>query len=238
MGLIDSIRHALRDVVGVICPDVCTVCGRRLVDSEEIICLDCLLHMPVTGIHGGGLTRLHERVASTRYYVDRAASLMWYYRDSDYARLIHDAKYNNRPKVARYLAGMMARELIGYGFFDDIDVIIPIPLHFTKMLSRGYNQAQVIADAVSAVTGIEVRDNIICRHAHSTQTRKGIAARDANARESYAIERPDELDGKHILLVDDVMTTGATLRACLDLIASHCKSPRLSILTLAAAQMQ
>ncbi|MDE6485218.1 MAG: ComF family protein [Duncaniella sp.] len=238
MKWIDDIRKSIKSLVDVICPDVCTVCGRRLVDSEEIICLECLLHMPVTGIHGGGLTRLHERVASTRYYVDRAASLMWYFRDSDYARLIHDAKYNNRPKVARYLADMMARELTTQDFFDGVDVIIPVPLHFTKMLSRGYNQAQVIAEALSAVTGIEVKNNIVCRHAHSTQTRKGIAARDANARESYALERPDELDGLHILLVDDVVTTGATLRACLDLIARNCTSTRMSFLTLAAAQLQ
>ncbi len=238
MKWIDSITGAVKSVVDVICPDVCTVCGERLVDSEEIICLNCLLRMPVTGIHGGGMTELHERLASTRYYVDRAASLMWYYRDSDYAALIHDAKYNHRPKVARYLASMMAREIAADGFFDGIDLIIPVPLHFTKLLSRGYNQAEVIAEGIAEVTGIEIGDNIRCRHAHSTQTRKGIAERDANARASYALEHADRLAGRHILLIDDVITTGATLRACLELIATQSPSSRLSILTLAAARLQ
>lgn len=238
MRWVDSITGAVKNLIGVICPDVCTVCGGRLVDGEDVICLDCLLRIPVTDIHGGGMTRLHERVMSTHFQVDRAAAMMWYFRDSDYSRLIHDAKYNHRPRVARYLAGMYARELYGNGFFDGIDAIIPIPLHFTKLMSRGYNQAMVIAEAVSAVTGIEIKNNIVCRHAHATQTRKGISARDANAREVYGITRAEELDGKHIILVDDVITTGATLRACIALIASNCKGTRHSILTLAASHLQ
>ncbi|MBD5253884.1 MAG: ComF family protein [Bacteroides sp.] len=238
MKWIDSITGAAKSLLDVICPDVCTVCGERLVNGEEVLCINCLLHMPVTGIHSGGNTELHQRLASTHYYTDRAAAMMWYYRDSDYARLIHDAKYNHRPRVARTLAAMYARQLTGCGFFDGIDVIIPVPLHFSRLISRGYNQAEVIARAISSVTGIKVKDNIVCRRAHSTQTRKGVAARDANAREAYSIIRPGELDGLHVLLIDDVITTGATLRACLDLIAANCTASRTSVLTLAAARMQ
>ncbi len=225
-------------VVDVVCPDVCTVCGRRLVDTEKVICTVCLLDMPVTEIHHGGFTSIHERVASTRFMVDRAAAMMWYFRDSGYSRLIHDAKYNHRPGVAAYLARTYARSLVGKGFFDGVDVIIPVPLHFTKFISRGYNQAEVIADAIGEMTGIKVLDNIYCRRAHSTQTRKGIAARDANARDTYMIERPEELDGKHVLIVDDVITTGATMRACLELLSTHCRGIRMSILALAAARLQ
>lgn len=226
------------DLAGALSPDVCSVCGTPLVDGERILCLGCLSRMPLTGIHTAGHTELHERVISTRTPVEKMAAMMWYYRDNEYSSLIHDAKYRSRPSIASTLAEYYASDLNRHGFFDDIDVIIPVPMHITKILLRGYNQAQVIAQALSKSTGIPVTDNLVCRHSHSTQTRKDAAERYANAIDTYAVESPPELDSRHILLVDDVLTTGATLSACATVLHTASPTARISILTLAATRLR
>lgn len=222
--------------MGVIFPRVCEVCGCALVDGEEIMCLGCNAAMPRTRFHLQDFNRLHQRLAGdTR--VEKAASWFHYRRESVYSRLIHKAKYHDRPELARKLARLYARELQAANFFDDIDIILPVPMHRVKEWRRGYNQAREIAAGLSDISGVPVGDNLRATRGHRSQTRHGAYARYINVSGIFTVENPDELDGRHVLIVDDVATTGSTLLACAEKIRLYSPTARISVLTLASASM-
>ena len=226
-----------RDLLRIIFPEVCEVCGRSLVKGEQVMCLHCDVSLPRTRVHADDFNVIHQRLAGSTP-IDRAAGMFYYYRESEYARLIHVAKYGSRPVVARRLAEAYARELMPDRFFDGIDVILPVPLHRSKLISRGYNQSQEIAIGLSAVTGIAVGDNLVARRSHSTQTKKNSYSRWVNAQGVYDVDCGDELEGKHVLVVDDVITTGATLLACCEAIHRVAPTARISVLSLAVTHLR
>ncbi len=223
--------------MSVIFPRLCEVCGNSLAHGEEIMCLQCRLDLPRCDIHTLPFNVIHERLLG-HVPIERAAGYFFYYRDSPYANLIHSAKYNGRPHIARILARDFANEIATSGFFDGIDMVIPVPLHRSKLRKRGYNQSFHIAKGISAVTGISIADNLVATRSHSTQTTRGAYARWLNSRDIYAVERAAELDNRHILVVDDVLTTGATLLACCEAIHKVAPTATVSVLTLAVAQLR
>ncbi|HBI59482.1 MAG TPA: amidophosphoribosyltransferase [Porphyromonadaceae bacterium] len=225
------------DLIGMVFPRVCEVCGQSLVHGEEYLCLGCFVGMPRTGIHCDAFNAVHQRLAG-KTPVDRAASMYWYYRQSDYARLIHEAKYRGRPALARWLGQRYAAEIKPDRFFDGIDLLLPVPMHFLKRMFRGYNQAEAIARGVSVETGIPVGHNLVARRGHATQTRKDSYGRYLNSRGIYGVRRSEELSGRHLLVIDDVVTTGATLLACLDELHAAAPTATLSVLTLAATHLR
>ena len=216
-------------------PVTCEACGRPLVEGEKVMCLDCLVKMPRVNAHLDDGHPLARRLAAAAK-IKKVASMFVYVRDTAYARVIQRAKYNSRPEIDRELASMFAAELKPQGFFEGIDMIIPVPMHITKQLRRGYNQAVEIARGVSDVTGIAVADNLIASRPHDTQTHKNAAERLLNARGIYSVAYPEEVTGKHVLLVDDVITTGATLIACADALRAAARQVTVSVLTLAATR--
>ncbi|MDE5692714.1 MAG: ComF family protein, partial [Duncaniella sp.] len=129
-------------------------------------------------------------------------------------------------------------QLVTAGFFDDIDVLIPVPLHFTKLWMRGYNQSHEIARGLSDVTGLPIGDNLIASRPHSTQTRKNASQRRANSIGTFRVTSPEELDSLHILVVDDVITTGSTILSALETIHSSIPSARLSVYSLALSKLR
>lgn len=225
-----------QDLLRIVYPDVCEVCGCSLVRGERVLCLHCEMEMPRTNVHKEEFNVIHQRLAGSTP-IERAAGMFYYYRESDYARLIHVAKYNDRPIVARCLAEKFANELQADGFFDDIDIILPVPLHRSKLIARGYNQSAEIACGISSVTGIEVGDNLVALRGHSTQTKKNGYSRWVNAQGIYDVVDGEEIDGLHVLVVDDVITTGATLLACCDAIHKAAPKARISVLSLAVTHM-
>ncbi len=225
-----------RDLVSVIFPNVCEVCGTALVRGEEMLCLQCRMEMPRTHIHTAPFNEIHRRMASPGVPVERAGGYFYYYRENPYAEMIHSAKYRGRPRIAQRLAEMYAGEILGDGFFDGIDAVIPVPLHRWKLIRRGYNQSEAIADGISRATGIQVADNLTALRGHSTQTRKSRYERWLNTGNLYGVEHAGELTGMHLLIVDDVMTTGATLLSCCSELVGSVPGVRLSVLTLGLAR--
>ena len=223
----------LHDLLGMIFPDVCELCGRQLVDGEELLCTHCNAGMPRTFYHTDPFNPLHQRLAASRC-VDRAAAWFHYRRTSPYSRLILKAKYFDRPGIARTMGSLYAREIKDSGFFDGIDLILPVPMYRFKELKRGYNQAEEAARGISCVTGIPIADNLRALHGHDTQTRRGAFERYLNVAGLFGVDHPEELAGHHLLVIDDVLTTGSTISACCEVLKAAVTGVRISILTLAA----
>lgn len=232
-GVIEKIGKVLIEAVY---PSVCEVCGRRLVEGETMMCLHCLMSMPRTKIHSDQFNTLHQRLASPGVPIERAGSYFYYFRENPYARLIHAAKYNSRPGIARRLGEWYADEISADGFFDGIDVILPVPLHRFKLISRGYNQSEQIALGLSKVTGIPVGDNLRAAR-HSTQTRKNAFERMVNVAGIMSVVHGDELVGKHVMIVDDVITTGATMLACVMALHRSVPGIRTSVISIGATKL-
>lgn len=230
------IRRAFGAVADIAFPRVCAMCGRTLTVGEDVLCLHCRSTLPVTDMHLTSPNALEERLLGS-VPLERAVAYCHYDRGAPYARLVQYAKYNSRPAVLRWLAQRYAVTLQATGFFDDIDVIMPVPMHYFKKMRRGYNQAEWVARGVGDVTGLPVVSNLVAVRGHDTQTHRSSYARWENAQSLFRVERPGEIDGKHVLLVDDVITTGATILACGACVHQSSPTARLSAFAVASARL-
>ncbi len=208
-----NFRLLFNGIADVFFPKVCPVCSRHLADGERYVCSVCLAMMPRVQKDGMHCPEVEKMLLGCRL-VERAVSMFEYSRSSPYSGILKDVKYHNSPTIAKSLAQSFAAELKGSGFFDGIDIIVPVPLHSQKLAKRSYNQSRFIADGVSAVTGIPAADAIVAVKPHKTQTHRSTADRHKNV-EGVFVAKPT-VSGKRVLLVDDVITTGATVTACGD----------------------
>ena len=167
--------------------------------------------------------------------MERATSFFFFEKGSDFRLILHRLKYGGQKEIGAIMGRYMAAELLSSHFFQGIDVIIPIPLHKKKQQIRGYNQSEWIARGIAAVTGIPINTESILRKKNTeTQTRKSASERRDNVEGIFELQHPKTLAGKHILIVDDVLTTGSTTLACASCLV-NVEGIRISILTLATA---
>lgn len=225
-----------QSVEDIVFPRVCAMCGCSLTRGEDVLCLHCRSSLPETRMHLMSPNSMEEKLFGTVPF-ERATAYCHYDKGAPYARLVQYAKYRGRPAIMCWLARRYAMELRADGFFDGIDAVMPVPMHFLKRMRRGYNQAEWVARGVADATGLPVVDNLRAVRGHATQTRRGSYARWENSRELYKTVRPGEIDGLHLLIVDDVVTTGATIIACGECVRQASPTVRLSALTIASARM-
>ena len=224
--------NPLHDIIALLLPRKCHVCKCHLARHEQHVCQRCLSQLPTTHYHRITLNPMEQRFAGVVKF-QKATAMYIYTRDSGVATIIQDFKYKGFPSLARFMGRTMAEQLLTTGFFNDIDLIIPIPLHFTKHAKRGYNQSHMLAKGISSVIDRPVSTTLYASKSHSTQTSKDHYQRWQNTRDIFSVRHPDELKGRHILLVDDVCTTGATLIAAAQAVL-RIPDTQVSILTLAA----
>ena len=211
------------------------MCGACLDDGEEVLCLKCDIGMPRTNYHLRVDNPVEQRFWG-RFPLERATSYFRYCKDGDYRRILFRMKYEGRQDDAETMGRLMATDLVRSGFFEGVDVLLPVPLHPDKQRLRGYNQSACIARGVSAVTGIPVSVGNVRRLKFTeTQTRKSAHQRWDNVDGVFEAVDAAAFVGQHVLLLDDVLTTGATLTACADALAGV-EGVRFSVLALAVVE--
>ena len=234
---IRAIRLMGASALDTVFPRTCRVCGRTLVTGEKLLCIGCMAELPRTYLHNVGFNTLHQRIGG-EHEIDIAAGWFYYYSDSLYAHLIHEAKYNDRPATACQLGRLYGAELAADGLSDRFDVLLPVPLHRDKLLKRGYNQSLEVARGLAEALGCEVGHNLTALRSHHTQTRRSGYERYDNVRGSFGIRHPEELDGLSVAIVDDVITTGSTVLDCINAIATSSTPSRLNILSIGVTHMR
>ncbi len=237
MSIFYDISTVLRDVASLFLPRTCLACGRVLLENEGSVCLACRYNMPLTNFakrKDNPIKLLFENVLD----VESAAAMFWFVGGTEWQRIVHNFKYHGRWFFAQKMGEWMGEELLDSGNFDDIDLIVPIPLHYRRRLHRGYNQSEQLALGVGRKMGVECDFRSMRRcHYNDSQTSKSRSERWENVEEIFEVRRVEKLRGKHILLVDDVLTTGATMASCASAIVKACEGDvRISIATLTVSR--
>ena len=213
---------------------MCTGCGSDLLGKDDLLCAACINILPHTGYEQYPNNPI-ERIFYGRVSLVSAHSEFYFTKGELIQHLIHGLKYKGNKDIGVFLGKMIGDKMFLSGRFPSIDYLIPLPMFADKEFKRGYNQATVICNGISEAMNIPVLNgNVIRSYATETQTKKHRAERWDNVAESFKINDPSALQDKHLLLVDDVITTGATLEACAQVILSSANT-RISIVTLATA---
>lgn len=229
------IKDWLGSFLSLLFPRCCVVCGRPLAKGEECLCTMCNIELPRTDYHLRKDNPV-EKLFWGKVPLERATSFYFYRKGSDFRQILHQLKYGGQKGIGAIMGRYMAAELQQSGFFEGVDVILPVPLHKKKQQIRGYNQSEWIARGITAVTGIPIDTEAVVRRKNTeTQTRKSSLERWENVEGIFELHRAETLVGKHILIVDDVLTTGATTVECASCLTGI-EGIRISVLTLAVAE--
>lgn len=204
------------DFISLLFPRLCCACGDHLLRNENIICTGCYVSIPRTNYH-----LIADNPVAQLFWgrcpIEKAAAFSYYSKGSRIRTLIHKLKYKGIKDIGYELGRMYATSLRSSGFTDGIDRIIPVPLHPSKKRSRGFNQSEYISAGISDVTGLPVDTVSLIRIASSgTQTNRSRYERWTNVEGIFQVSDPEAISGRHILLVDDVITTGSTIEACVN----------------------
>jgi ComF family protein len=224
------------DFISLLFPKICASCGNSLWKQEETVCLSCEFHLPRTNFHLS-LENPVSRLFWGRVILESAAAYLWFNKGNKVQRLIHQLKYKGRKDIGIYLGRQYGQFLRHSPFFNTVQIIVPVPLHIKKLMKRGYNQSEQFAIGLGESLKIPVYPDVLSRRKETeTQTKKSRFRRWQNVAEVFEVKDPLSLEMKHILLVDDVITTGATLESCIRAL-SCIPSVRISVATIAVAPL-
>jgi len=225
----------LADFVSLLFPELCAACGESLVANEHLLCTDCLYNLPFTNFH-----LQPDNIVARQFWgkipVEGAFALYYFNKGGKIQNLMHQFKYKGMPQIGNLLGSIAGGQLINNEVFKSADLIIPVPLHKKRLRQRGYNQSACFAEGLAQKLNIPVEGyNLVRINATETQTHKSRFARFENMKEVFALTEPERLINKHVLLVDDVITTGSTLEACGQQLLTI-EGLKLSIATIAYAE--
>ena len=231
--MFSSFKTYLKDFLNLFYPNLCVVCNQHLINQEKLICTECLYHLPKTNFH------LHKdnpvsQIFWGRVPIEYATGYFFFHKGSNYQHMMHKYKYHGYKEIRQILGKSLGNQL-KESYFCSVDVIVPVPLHKNKLKKRGYNQSEWFGLGLAEAMGKPIDSKSFVRAiATETQTRKTRFERWKNVEDIFTVLYPENLVGKHILLVDDVVTTGATLEACAHKLL-EIPETKISIATLAVA---
>ena len=215
-------------------PRRCVACNSRLHDGETVLCSRCLLIESLSApLFADSTDNVMLKSVLGCGDVLRGNALFEYRPHGGLAQLIYKMKYDGRSDIAVYMGRHIAKVLQSQGFFDGVDVIVPVPITRMRRFHRGFNQSEMLASGISEVTGLPIDSSSFVRRRFSgSQTQLSGQQRQANVRSAFSLVSAQDISGRHVLVVDDIFTTGATLSECLREISQNTEGVRLSILTL------
>lgn len=208
--------NLLTDFWGLLFPEVCKICGNTLFTNEEFVCTKCFLHLPETHFNSA-IDNPVTRIFWGRVPLKTGTARYFYRKDGAAQKLIHLLKYQGHKDIGLFLGNQLGASISDSSEFNSVDVIIPIPLHHKKFRRRGFNQSELIAEGIREITNIEIDTKAVFRAASSeTQTKRSAYKRWENVSGIFKLADDNNLRNKHVLVVDDVITTGSTMEACLN----------------------
>ncbi len=212
-------KNVLNDFLLTVYPENCYNCSEILLSQEQYLCTSCLLQLPRTNYHIVRENPLFLRFAAISV-VRQAFAFITFNQKGVAQTLLHQLKYKNKPGLGNYLGELYGQEIAP--FVGDYDFIMPVPMTKQKRKRRGYNQSELIAEGLAKPLEIEVRPDVVRKtQVTESQTRKGKVERWKNVSGVFHVENPEEINGKNILLCDDVITTGATVGALCEQLVRH-----------------
>ncbi len=222
------------DLLDLIYPNLCLVCGENLLKSEQHLCLNCLHNIPKTNYH-----LLTDNPVEKRFWgkvpIYRATAFFFFQKGSPFQKLLHSLKYKGNKEIGFVLGKYAGADLLDSLDFASVDLIIPVPLHPKKYKIRGYNQSEWIGKGLSEILKVPQNTTALCRiYENVTQTKKSVFERYENTEGIFELSDREVLIGKHILLVDDVLTTGSTVEACIRTLIGT-ENIKVSVFTLGVA---
>jgi len=195
-------------------PSTCTCCEQNLLDQENIVCIECRADLPFVE-NGDFITNQLTLTFEGRVLIEKGASFLYYHPSGKTKKLIHELKYKNNQEVGLFLGRWFGERLLQSSKFMELDYILPVPLNIKKQQKRGYNQLTKFGESLSTILNTKYLENVLIRSSTTkTQTFKNRVERFKNLMTNFSITNTALLENKHILLIDDVVTTGATLEAC------------------------
>lgn len=224
----------LKPIVDLLFPKVCYACLNLLNDNEETICVDCRHDLPVTNFHFDNDDTV-AKVLYGRAKIENSTALFRFEKKGLVQQLIHGLKYKGYETIGYLLGNWLGGELKDLDGYKSVDVVIPVPLHKNKLKKRGYNQVAKFGQQIANALNAHYEDNVLVKITNTTsQTTKNRLTRWNNTDELFTIKNADTIENKHVLLVDDLITTGATLEACISVL-NKAKNVKISIATMAIA---
>lgn len=199
--------------LNAIYPELCIACDQEHPIQGSCFCISCLADLPFTNLHNER-DNIVEKFFWGRLVIQRGTALFYFQKGEVVQDMIHRLKYKNQGYIGHYLGRYFGEEVKNSEFIRDIDLLIPIPMHRSKKKNRNYNQSALIAEGLSDVLSIPVSERILIKsHKTPSQTSKTREERLQNLKNTFEVKNSEELKGKHILLLDDILTTGSTLEA-------------------------
>lgn len=193
-------------------PRSCVVCGERLGETEKWLCTSCFLSLPRTNFAAYPETNPMVDFFERHFVPERVAAWFYYKHGSPFSQIIHELKYHHQPEIGHFIGRKVVEEFASHRFFDDIHGLIPMPLTKRRERQRGYNQCQKIARGISEATGIPILDGVVARNRfYESQTRMSTQERKANVDGAFELVAPEAVKNRHVLVIDDVVTTGSTM---------------------------
>jgi ComF family protein len=225
----------LSDFVSLLFPQLCPACGESLMAGENVICTDCRFTLPFTNFH-----LQPDNIVARQFWgkvdLQGAYALYYFAKGGKVQNLMHHFKYKGMQQIGVLLGNMAGEQLVKSNIFNSVNVIIPVPLHKKRLKERGYNQSTCFANGLAQkLNAVVDDDNLVRVKSTETQTHKSRFLRFENMQEVFKVLNPEKLMDKHVLLVDDVITTGSTLEVC-SLQLLKIEGLKLSIATIAYAE--